>query len=169
MGVRFRSPFVPDAPQVAPVSATTAAGTVAGTGASIPVMLSVASGVLGGDVALVAATDTLVLTTVALAVGTWKLAMSAELIVTGAVASDAMIWVSLGTATAVFAGPIAADGELPALAGGSLGLAFCSLVMVTVGGTLQLRAFSVLAGTVKALATAAGARAVTGYTAVKIA
>lgn len=146
MVVRFGSPFGPAIPA-----------------------LQTASGVLGGDVGLTAATDTLVLTTASLAVGTWLVNMSAELVITGAVASDAMIYVAPGSATASFVGPIAADDELPALAGGAAALAFACIVTVTVAGTLQLRAFSTLAATAKQNGTVTGARAVTGYTAVRIA
>lgn len=127
------------------------------------------AGTIGGDVALTAATDTLVQTSAALGVGTWAISFGAELIVTGAAASDAMVYVQAGTATVVFQGPTAADGELPALAGGSLGLAFDCLAVVSVAGTLQFRAFSTLAGTVKAASTVNGGKPVTGYTAVRVA
>ena len=125
--------------------------------------------VIGGDVALVAATDTLVLTTASLGVGTWALDVNAELVVTGAAASDAMVYVQAGSATCSFPGVTAADGELPALAGGSLSLTLSTLVVVTVAGTVQLRAFSTLAGTVKAASTVNGGKPVTGYSAVRVA
>lgn len=137
-------------------------------GAAVGVVSPPLAGVLGADQALVAATDTLVLTTAALAVGTWLVHMSAEIVNGGAVASDALINVALGTATATFSGPIAADGEIPGVAGQSVGLAFSCLAIVTVAGTLQLRATSVQAATVKQNATAGGARAVTGYTAARL-
>lgn len=123
---------------------------------------------IGGDVALVAATDTLVQTSAALGVGTWAVTFDSEIVVTGAAASDAMVYVQAGTAAVAFSGPIAADGELPALAGGSLSLGFDCIAVVTVAGTLQFRAFSTLAATVKAASTVNGGKAVTGYTAVRL-
>lgn len=125
-------------------------------------------GVIGGDVALVAATDTLVQTSASLAAGVWAITWDSELVVTGAAASDAMVYVQAGTAAVTFAGPVAADGELPALAGGSLSLGFDTIATITTAGTLQFRAYSTLAATVKAASTVNGGKAVTGYTAVRI-
>lgn len=146
MGLRFGSPIVP---------------TFLPPGSAI-------GAVLGGDVGLVAATDTLILTSPSLAVGLWLLHLQAEYIVTGAVASDCILYAALGSAVGTFAGPIAADTELPAIATGAAGLALATILTVTTAGTIQLRGQSTLAGTVKALATTAGARAVTGLTAVRI-
>lgn len=147
MGVKFGSPFAPG---------------VAGGPAS-------AAGVLGADQGLVAATDTLVLTTASLAPGTWLVHLSAEIVNGAAALADVLINVALGTATATFGGPISADATIPAAIGQAAGLALSVIVTVTVAGTLQLRATSTQTATVKQNATAAGARAVTGYTAVKIA
>ena len=137
-------------------------------GPAIPA-LQVQAGVLGSDQAISATTDTLILTTASLAVGTWAIDMQAELTVTGATASDAMIYAATGSATAAFTGPIAADGELPAIAGGSLGLSLACIATVTVAGTLQLRAYATQAGTAKQYGTVTGSRAVTGYRALRIA
>lgn len=138
-------------------------------GGAAVVALSTVAAVPAADVGLVAATDTLLATSPSLAVGTWLVSASAEYVLTGAVASDASLWLLAGTATCTFAGPQSADGELGALASGTLGLALSCLVSVTVAGTVQLRGRSVLAATAKKLDTGGVGLAVTGLTAVKIA
>lgn len=127
------------------------------------------AGVLGADQGLVANTDTLVLTTASLAVGTWRVALSAEVVNGAAAVADALINIALGTATATFSGPIAADGTIPGVIGQAVGLSLECLAVVTVAGTLQLRATSTQTSTVKQNATARGALAVTGYVAQRIA
>ena len=130
--------------------------------------LTNASGTLGADVALTAATLTTVLTTASLAVGTWLLSASAEIVNGGATAGDAALILNLGTAVGTINGVRGSDGELPALAGGGVALACTTIISVTTAGTVIVDAYSSVAGTVKSLGTAAGGY-VTGYTAVKIA
>lgn len=130
--------------------------------------LTTASGVLGADVPLAAATTTWILNTASLAVGTWLVACSAEIVNGGTTAGDVAIRLVANTVTATFGGPNYSEGELPAINGGPQSFAFTVIVTVTGAGSFLISALSAVAATVKALGTQFGGGNVTGYTAVKI-
>ena len=129
--------------------------------------LSQVNGRLAANVSVAALTTTVVLTSASLATGTWLVSFSTEITNGGAAAGKADITTVLGTAVGTFYGPIMAEGELPAISGGPMGLAFTFVIVVTTAGTLQWNAYADVGCTVLQNGIN-NALPVTGYTAVKI-
>lgn len=130
------------------------------------VALTSDAGALAANVALVASTASVLLTTASLAPGTWLLTVAA-LYSSVAAGEEDEIWVQAGTATASFSGP--QDAFRTESSGGySNSLTFACEVTVTVAGTLQIMAESSQASTIRALGVYGNLPA-TGYTAVRIA
>ena len=76
---------------------------------------------------------------------------------------------SMGSGAGTFAGPVSADGELPAISGGAVSLATTCLVTITTAGYVSLYIYSAVACIVKWLPTSGINGTVTGIVAVKIA
>ncbi|HUZ84153.1 MAG TPA: hypothetical protein VMU66_05625, partial [Gaiellales bacterium] len=121
------------------------------------------------DAAVAAATNTHLIDTPSLAIGTWLLAFSAEVVNGGATAGDCGMTLAIGSAAGTFAGPVSADGELPAISGGAVSLATTCLVTITTAGQVSLYIYSAVACTVKRIATSGINGLVTGIVAVQIA
>ena len=132
--------------------------------------LSTVSGVLGADVAVAAATNTLVMTSGTLAIGTWLVTWNLTVKNGAATAALASAWVVIATGTATLNGPSQADSEMPAVSTGYVALSFTTLVVVTAAATLSLYVATANASTVSVLGYGTTpATTATGYTAIKVA
>lgn len=128
---------------------------------------TVLTGTLPADVTLVGATDTTIMTTSSLAVGTWNLAVQADFLTTAGGGPDA-IKAILGTATATFSGPQTNDIYGPGGASMNLMANLNLVVVVTVAGTIKINAQSLNGDTVKRLGGIYTTLVGTGWTATKV-
>ena len=132
--------------------------------------LSVVSGVLSANVSVAGGTNTLVMTTGTLAVGTWLVTWNLAIANGAATAALASAWDVVASGTATLNGPTQADSELPALSGGYVELSMTTLVVVSAAATLSLYVATGNASTViVAPYGTTPATTATGYTAVKVA
>jgi hypothetical protein len=136
------------------------------------------NGQLAANVPLGINTQTPIITTAPLAVGTWQVNFNVEILL-GATCVNPLCMVfpaATGTATATFAGPEASQGAAMGPAGtpanGIVTLSLTTIAVVTVAGTIQLYGISldtIAQGTALQFDHFKGAAPATGYTATRLA
>lgn len=129
-----------------------------------------AAGNIPADVSVAATTQTVVMTTAALDVGTWRVDWNVTAANDGSTAADIEATIVAGSATLTAnEGTQASENELPAVTDGATVLGGSSLIVVSAAGTLVVIVNAAAACTVKALTPIGTFGGCTGYVAQRIA
>lgn len=133
--------------------------------------LTSAAGNIGADVPLALAAATTVITTAALAIGTWLIMASITVANGNATPGTAEITLVAGSGSSAPSGALSSEAELPGVVGETVQLVLFARLAVTVAGTfnVQINAPGAAASTAKAATVTNAYAQASGYTALRIA